>query len=274
VRYRQGSDVVYRNGAYLSLAVLITVLWIAAITTDLIAGREAAVTWALVGLFAVPAIIYFNLRQRVVLGESDLCVYEYLAAEQIPYESIAAARFTGRCVGSQFLEIYHTEGWKIGVHGCRAAVLPFHAPRWQRPLAAEIMERAERARMNESSRSPATQPMRSPRSDRQGQDRLLLVLVALAGVAIGLIPGYPDLGPFAGVVFIAQLSAAVLAGVLAGRYLRRWVLAPISTRLSEGPSTPVRIMTRAATFVAAYAVGVLVFAAVIDVPAFIIDHFV
>lgn len=274
MRYRQGSDVVYRNGAYLSMAVLITLLWIAAIVGDLIAGHEAAITWALVGLIAVPAGLYFNLRQRVVLGESDVYVYEYLAMEQIPYESIAATRFTGRCAGSKFLEIYHTAGLKIGVHGCRATLLPFHTPRWQRSLAAEIMERAGQARESEGDRSPAAQPMRGLRSDREGQDRLLLSLVALSGVTIGLIPAYPNLGPFAGAVFIAQLSAAVLAGILAGRYVRRWVLAPVSTRLAERPSTPVRIVMRAVTFVVAYAVGILVFAAVIDVPAFIIDHFV
>ena len=125
MRYRRGSDVVYRNGGYLVTAVLAGVWWIVG---SIVAGRAG---WAFAGLLVVPGAVYLNLKLRVVLSDPGVRIHVYGSTERVPYKSITAARFTGRRAGHRFLEIYLTDGSRVGVHGSRASFFPFHYPGWQ-----------------------------------------------------------------------------------------------------------------------------------------------
>jgi Ca2+/Na+ antiporter len=280
MRYRRGSDVVYRNGAFLLAGVLAGVWWIA------FSLFEGEVKWALVGLLVVPFGIYLNLTLRVVLGDARLSIHAYRSTEQIPYESIRTARFTGRRAGARFLEIYLTDGSKVGVHGSRASFLPFHHPGWQRPLAAEIIERAERARSNVGDLELPTKPgdvvtsgkrwmPPSPdsRSDRDREDRIRVVSLVAVGVAIWIVVVlFSTEEPLAFLGGCIWFAATVLTVTVAVRYTWRRVLSRIPARFAESPSTPIRILTAVVKAFAVYAVGLLTLVVAVDVPDFIIHH--
>jgi hypothetical protein len=281
MRYRRGSDVVYRNGGYQLAGVLTGVWWIA---FSLVAGEPG---WALVGLLVVPGGIYLNLKLRVVLGDTRLYIHEPLSTEEIPYESITAVRFTGRRAGHQFLEIYLADGSRVGVHRSRASFFPFHKPGWQRPLAVEVMERAEVAGGNEDDLVSPTEPRsavadgkrrkrpgRDSRSDRDRQDRIRLVFAVLEGVTVWVLVVVLVMDrPLAFLGSCAWFAATVLTVTFAVRYTWQRILPRVPARFAESPSKPIRILTAAAKALAVYAVGLLALAAALDVPTFIMDHF-
>ncbi|MGA9596511.1 MAG: hypothetical protein WBV06_10160 [Acidimicrobiia bacterium] len=282
MKYVRGSDVVYRNGAILSVGVLAGALWIVTSTVDLMPGRENTAAWSVLGILLLAGGIQLNLRQRVVLGESQLSMYRVLSTKQIRYESIASARFTGRRAGSRFLELYLTDGSKVGVHSGRASLMPFHDPGWQRPLANEIMHRAALARGDDGSHElatkrrdemPSTHPLQDSRSDRERQDRMRLVFAVAADItiwiAVALLSTDQPLAFLGGSLWLA---ATVLTVVFAVMYLRRRVLTRIPTRFTESQSKPIRVLTMVAKGLAIYAVGLLALIAALDVPTFLIEH--
>lgn len=145
MRYQRDSQVVYRNGLMAGIAAVVSSAWILGTIGAAIGGRSEILPMLIaMDLTVLPMVMYFGaIRPRVVLKGSEVEIHGYLFSETIPYESIKSVAFTGSFAGIRWLEIDRGHGWMVGVHPFMATGTPFFDPLWQRPLAAELNERAE-----------------------------------------------------------------------------------------------------------------------------------